>query len=90
MAGHLNHYWKSVSTHSRPKAAGDGEIITGRLSEVSTHSRPKAAGAACTSFFSVVMVSTHSRPKAAGRRERVVATRRSCFNTQPPEGGWVF
>ena len=35
---------KSVSTHSRPEAAGspDGGVIT--LSGVSTHSRPEAAG----------------------------------------------
>ena len=35
------------------------------------------------------IVSTHSRLKAAGR---CIATLRGiwcCFNTQPPEGGWV-
>ena len=56
----------TVSTHSRPKAAGT--FITdskGRLI-VSTHSRPKAAG--CLKWSSNVLeyVSTHSRPKAAG------------------------
>ena len=33
-------------------------------------------------------VSTHSRPKAAGplytKKQQLI-----CFNTQPPEGGWV-
>ena len=33
-------------------------------------------------------VSTHSRPKAAGYRNCTTADTRSCFNTQPPEGGW--
>ena len=33
-----------VSTHSRPKAAGDNAKIASRRSRVSTHSRPKAAG----------------------------------------------
>ena len=33
-----------VSTHSRPKAAGVGNILSIQLIIVSTHSRPKAAG----------------------------------------------
>ena len=33
-------------------------------------------------------VSTHSRPKAAGLATVIVAVFNSCFNTQPPEGGW--
>ena len=33
-----------VSTHSRPKAAGDSVAIAAVLLSVSTHSRPKAAG----------------------------------------------
>ena len=33
-----------VSTHSRPKAAGEPEGWVGAFGEVSTHSRPKAAG----------------------------------------------
>ncbi|WP_210385483.1 hypothetical protein, partial [Neisseria sp. HMSC061E12] len=34
---------KGVSTHSRPKAAGDNNSGAGDVSDVSTHSRPKAA-----------------------------------------------
>ena len=34
-----------VSTHSRPKAAGDDYSYEDLLIPVSTHSRPKAAGA---------------------------------------------
>ena len=33
-----------VSTHSRPKAAGQAENQAKPMTEVSTHSRPKAAG----------------------------------------------
>ena len=33
-----------VSTHSRLKAAGEGEIMSFKLYDVSTHSRLKAAG----------------------------------------------
>ena len=57
----------TVSTHSRPKAAGT--FITdskGRLI-VSTHSRPKAAGQALEYARDIDCVSTHSRPKAAGQ-----------------------
>ena len=35
---------KMVSTHSRPKAAGEDELGAGFAIMVSTHSRPKAAG----------------------------------------------
>ena len=34
------------------------------------------------------MVSTHSRPKAAGQVYLSCAYLHTCFNTQPPEGGW--
>ena len=56
----------SVSTHSRPKAAGIVTVTGSPSCNVSTHSRPKAAGvnARIAQVFS--RVSTHSRPKAAG------------------------
>ena len=38
----------------------------------------------------VETVSTHSRPKAAGSCNRSDSGTISCFNTQPPEGGWFF
>ena len=34
-------------------------------------------------------VSTHSRPKAAGQALQAQVQTTHCFNTQPPEGGWV-
>ena len=37
----------------------------------------------------VSSVSTHSRPKAAGFRKRPRQPISRCFNTQPPEGGWI-
>ena len=56
----------SVSTHSRPKAAGRHEGFLSLLDVVSTHSRPKAAGIEEAMQYSDPQVSTHSRPKAAG------------------------
>ena len=35
-------------------------------------------------------VSTHSRPKAAGSGVSFLYQDTLCFNTQPPEGGWIF
>ena len=35
-------------------------------------------------------VSTHSRPKAAGFLLEFGLLIDHCFNTQPPEGGWVL
>ena len=56
----------AVSTHSRPKAAGDGEPVSSKHLLVSTHSRPKAAGDGEPVSSKHLLVSTHSRPKAAG------------------------
>ena len=79
-----------VSTHSRPKAAGVGNILSIQLIIVSTHSRPKAAGCRNPAIRPSLAVSTHSRPKAAGPKSAAGRRPKYCFNTQPPEGGWVF
>ena len=55
-----------VSTHSRPKAAGDFASVMCVSVGVSTHSRPKAAGCLLWIWVIRLEVSTHSRPKAAG------------------------
>ena len=57
---------------------------------VSTHSRPKAAGAPCLCLRLSPIVSTHSRPKAAGVSKQSYVYGIFGFNTQPPEGGWIF
>ena len=56
----------SVSTHSRPKAAGQCCFYEIQACFVSTHSRPKAAGTLQPHAVRFAWVSTHSRPKAAG------------------------
>ncbi len=56
----------TVSTHSRPKAAGTGKLRFAVTAAVSTHSRPKAAGVGGMQKIQSKAVSTHSRPKAAG------------------------
>ena len=63
----------SVSTHSRPKAAGFSNRYAAATSSVSTHSRPKAAGVCNSRRLSFYAVSTHSRPKAAGTFSRFQA-----------------
>ena len=57
---------------------------------VSTHSRPKAAALKREAIKQSKQVSTHSRPKAADCRYGLLRRMDDCFNTQPPEGGWVF
>ena len=37
-----------------------------------------------------LIVSTHSRPRAAGTCSCYGFPRNVCFNTQPPEGGWIY
>ena len=56
----------TVSTHSRPKAAGHRTLCIQSHVLVSTHSRPKAAGRDGRRHRISRHVSTHSRPKAAG------------------------
>ena len=41
-------------------------------------------------FGCLLAVSTHSRPKAAGLTPIPQSLPLGCFNTQPPEGGWVI
>ena len=79
----------AVSTHSRLKAAGDGVGGMPRPARVSTHSRLKAAGKVKLAFIEAFKVSTHSRLKAAGTVEVGRGLQGNCFNTQPPEGGWI-
>ena len=58
----------SVSTRSRPKAAGHDFLFVLRLQHVSTRSRPKAAGNHGDNAVLFIGVSTRSRPKAAGQQ----------------------
>ena len=78
-----------VSTHSRLKAAGLFTRDTEVLGPVSTHSRLKAAGQQSNQKRHQRAVSTHSRLKAAGPVAALLTAALVCFNTQPPEGGWL-
>ena len=76
-----------VSTHSRPKAAG-GHCGAGCVFGcVSTHSRPKAAG------LDIAVLNGQRQFQLTAARRRLAlppkkAWTMSCFNSQPPEGGW--
>ena len=73
--------WTTVSTRSRPKAAGATKHHTLHSKTVSTRSRPKAAGIVLGCVLKSSSVSTRSRPKAAGKRmvninfDKLVSTR---------------
>ena len=79
-----------VSTHSRLKAAGRNRIDGDAFLKVSTHSRLKAAGSCFYVLKGNHDVSTHSRLKAAGLLSCPYQRASAGFNTQPPEGGWLF
>ena len=55
----------AVSTHSRPKAAGDERPKEDDKPKVSTHSRPKAAGS-FESFAGDLQVSFNTQPPEGG------------------------
>ena len=77
----------TVSTHSRPKAAGPRRIRLHPKQLVSTHSRPKAAGITpATSYVAYRFQHTAARRRLAVSTYLGVPT--VSFNTQPPEGGW--
>ena len=55
----------TVSTHSRPKAAGLGTPLPNKRAGVSTHSRPKAAGSLiCAVLLAVICF--NSQPPEGG------------------------
>ena len=80
---------RRVSTHSRLKAAGFRFMFISANYGVSTHSRLKAAGLVGLLGLAGIPVSTHSRLKAAGILHKSFRKNDTCFNTQPPEGGWA-
>ena len=77
-----------VSTHSRPKAAGDKDAVI-YPPYWFQHTAARRRLVAFQEFFADSgLVSTHSRPKAAGTIAQPVCRLSVSFNTQPPEGGW--
>ena len=80
------HY--AVSTHSRPKAAGQHFANFSRQPDVSTHSRPKAAGLAHTASRYEWQGFNTQPPEGGWVHHTARLARLYGFNTQPPEGGW--
>ena len=87
--GHLNDYWR-VSTHSRPKAAGNASY----KEVIYTHSfntQPPEGG--WPILLKKLFMAVRFQHTAARRRLDAATNsthRAGCFNTQPPEGGWNF
>ena len=79
-----------VSTHSRPKAAGNSRYYF-NTTYFSFNTQPPEGGwyAGPEMTQEKLAVSTHSRPKAAGAPIPPAFGLGYCFNTQPPEGGWL-
>ena len=79
-----------VSTHSRPKAAGesfwDALIITKWFQH--TAARRRLGSAVWTQRCKQLFQHTAARRRLV--LAVVIGLRRNCFNTQPPEGGWIL
>ena len=58
------------------------------LEHVSTHSRPKAAGILVQAWRKKALQFQHTAARRRLVEQCIMAFRRLCFNTQPPEGGW--
>ena len=80
---------KPVSTHSRPKAAGRATNTIPALAGFQHTAARRRLVSKRSNRELLLIVSTHSRPKAAGPSTPISMTSQCCFNTQPPEGGWV-
>ena len=63
-------------------------VIRLTLLTVSTHSRPKAAGIEFSSSFSPIGGFNTQPPEGGWVFGRAGGRNCQCFNTQPPEGGW--
>ena len=80
----------TVSTHSRPKAAGSHKQHRRQPTRLFQHTAARRRLDSENAFGEGEFgVSTHSRPKAAGAAWCSFNRRTGSFNTQPPEGGWV-
>ena len=82
------YYLDKVSTHSRPKAAGVCLIVFKHTFKFQHTAARRRLGVVGVLGLLGINVSTHSRPKAAGFLI-AAAPYLFCFNTQPPEGGWL-
>ena len=79
----------TVSTHSRPKAAGYGTYSENPMFAFQLTAARRRLAMQKKMVLDKQAVSTHSRPKAAGRQNRRHGGNQRRFNSQPPEGGWA-
>ena len=76
-----------VSTHSHPKVAGCDLFDRDQLLLVSTHSHPKVAVPRTTKLM-MMDGFQHTATRRWLSASSAMAVKATCFNTQPPEGGW--
>ena len=88
MDSQLNTQLNTVSTHSRPKAAGPFDILERLAGIVSTHSRPKAAGYRRLAVTGWIFCFNSQPPEGGWTRKPAQPQPKRRFNSQPPEGGW--
>ena len=80
----------SVSTHSRPKAAGLNATACNRL-KICFNTQPPEGGWRTRQLSSHAQNSFNTQPPEGGwTRHALLPLLVKSFNTQPPEGGWTF
>ena len=79
-----------VSTHSRPKAAGyvDGEFMAYQTAFQLTAARRRLVEMIANKIARILFQLTAARRRLAASQVQV--NRIARFNSQPPEGGWVW
>ncbi len=88
--GAIPRVWVTVSTHSRPKAAGYRLWFCGDIVQ-SFNTQPPEGGWGLQRRRICLMWRFNTQPPEGGwecRRKSKLGKR--CFNTQPPEGGWAL
>ncbi len=81
-------WYFTVSTHSRPKAAGK-RMMRGLQMSVSFNTQPPEGGWPYLRTLSSICTSFNTQPPEGGWKGfGNYPKQHFCFNTQPPEGGW--
>ena len=80
---------RQVSTHSRPKAAGSAFSCLTISSAVFQHTAARRRLESKTASLDWIQAFQHTAARRRLGRLGLFEVLPSCFNTQPPEGGWT-
>ena len=78
-----------VSTHSRPKAAGQTAPVSGYRDKSFNTQPPEGGWDDLYAAWRLIDCFNTQPPEGGWAHLRRMKLRIRCFNTQPPEGGWL-